>query len=248
MDQLLQHASDGIVGTRIPKRKAPIVRWFFDEGPCTASYVVHDPVTPTAAVIDSVLDFDAPASRTSTRSAPAIVAQVESEGLTIEWLLATRAHADHPAAAPSLQAQVGGRIAIGRAIIAVPKIFGDISSAEPESACDESQPNHLFGDGGLFTIGTLECTVLNVPSPTPADMAYAMTTTCFAVTRSSCWTTEPREQILRAAMQVSSIVRLGGSSFCPTKHGSVSVTITRRRDAVANSPVMTVATGDNAAA
>lgn len=174
MDQLLEHASAGIVETRIGKRKAPIVRSFFDEGTCTASYVVHDPVTLTAAIIDSVLDFDAPAGRTSTRSAQAIVAYVESEGLSIEWLLETHAHADHLTAAPFLQAQVGGKIAIGRAITAVQKIFGDIFNAEPEFKRDGSQFDHLFDDGESFTIGTLECTVLNVPGHTPADVAYVI--------------------------------------------------------------------------
>ncbi|WP_250491643.1 MBL fold metallo-hydrolase [Caballeronia sp. GAWG1-1] len=155
-------------------RKTPIVRSFFDESTCTATYVVHDPVTLTAAVIDSVLDFDAPAGRTSTRSAQAVVAYVESEGLSIEWLLETHAHADHLSAAPFLQAKVGGKIAIGRAITAVQQIFGDIFNAEPEFKRDGSQFDHLFDDGELFTIGTLECTVLNVPGHTPADVAYVI--------------------------------------------------------------------------
>nr|WP_284502933.1 MBL fold metallo-hydrolase [Caballeronia sp. GAWG1-1] len=174
MDQSLERASAGIVKTQIGDRKTPIVRSFFDESTCTATYVVHDPVTLTAAVIDSVLDFDAPAGRTSTRSAQAVVAYVESEGLSIEWLLETHAHADHLSAAPFLQAKVGGKIAIGRAITAVQQIFGDIFNAEPEFKRDGSQFDHLFDDGELFTIGTLECTVLNVPGHTPADVAYVI--------------------------------------------------------------------------
>ncbi|WP_199189605.1 MBL fold metallo-hydrolase [Trinickia dabaoshanensis] len=160
--------------TRAGKRNAPIVRSFFDEDTCTASYVIQDPVTLTAAVVDSVLDFDAPAGRTSTRSAQAIVDYVESEGLSIEWLLETHAHADHFTAAPFLQAQVGGKIAIGRGITAVQQIFGDIFNSEPEFKRDGSQFDHLFDDGELFTIGALECTVLNVPGHTPADVAYVI--------------------------------------------------------------------------
>ncbi|WP_229012600.1 MBL fold metallo-hydrolase [Paraburkholderia gardini] len=163
-----------MVGTRAGKRNTPIVRSFFDEGTCTASYVVHDPVTLTAAIIDSVLDFDAPAGRTSTGSAQTIVAYVESEGLSIEWLLETHAHADHLTAAPFLQAQVGGKIAIGRAITAVQQIFGDIFNAEPEFKRDGSQFDHLFDDGESFTIGALECIVLDVPGHTPADVAYVI--------------------------------------------------------------------------
>lgn len=174
MDQLLKTASANIVRTRAGKRNTPIVRSFFDEGTCTASYVVHDPVTLTAAIIDSVLDFDAPSGRTSKRSAQAIVAYVESEGLSIEWVLETHAHADHLTAAPYLQEQVGGKIAIGRAITDVQKLFGDIFNAEPEFKRDGSQFDHLFDDGESFTIGTLECTVLNVPGHTPADVAYVI--------------------------------------------------------------------------
>lgn len=174
MDQPLETASANIAKTRAGKRNAPIVRSFFDEDTCTASYVIQDPVTLTAAVVDSVLDFDAPAGRTSTRSAQAIVDYVESEGLSIEWLLETHAHADHFTAAPFLQAQVGGKIAIGRGITAVQQIFGDIFNSEPEFKRDGSQFDHLFDDGELFTIGALECTVLNVPGHTPADVAYVI--------------------------------------------------------------------------
>ena len=174
MDQPLKRACNSIVETRTGKRNAPIVRAFFDEATCTASYVVHDPVTLAAAILDSVLDFDAPAGRTSTASSEAIVAYVESEGLSIEWLLETHAHADHLTAAPFLQANVGGKIAIGRAITAVQEIFGDIFNAEHEFKRDGSQFDHLFDDGEVFTIGTLECTVLNVPGHTPADVAYVI--------------------------------------------------------------------------
>ena len=174
MDQPLESASASIVETHAGKRSTPIVRSFFNEGTCTASYVVHDPVTRGAAIIDSVLDFDASSGRTSTVSAQTIVAYVESEGLSIEWLLETHAHADHLTAAPYLQAQVGGKIAIGRAITAVQQIFGDIFNAEPEFKRDGSQFDHLFDDGELFTIGELQCSVLNVPGHTPADVAFVI--------------------------------------------------------------------------
>lgn len=174
MDQPLEIASASIAATRAGKHNAPIVRSFFDEGTCTASYVVHDPVTLQAAIIDSVLDFDAAAGRTSTGSAQTIVAYVESEGLSIEWLLETHAHADHLTAAPFLQAHVGGKTAIGRAITAVQQIFGDIFNAEPEFKRNGSQFDHLFDDGELFTIGALQCFVLDVPGHTPADVAYVI--------------------------------------------------------------------------
>ena len=73
----------------------PIVKAFFDEPTFTASYVVHDPATREAAIVDSVLDFDQPSGRTSNASADAIADYVRAEGLTVAWILETHAHADH---------------------------------------------------------------------------------------------------------------------------------------------------------
>lgn len=174
MDKSLERASASIMETRAGNRSAPVVRSFFDKATCTASYVVHDPVTLSAAIIDSVLDFDASSGRISTTSAEAIVAYVESEGLSIEWLLESHAHADHLTAAPFLQARVGGKIAIGRAITAVQQIFGDIFNAGPEFQQDGSQFDYLFDDGEMFAFGALECIVLNAPGHTPADVAYVI--------------------------------------------------------------------------
>ena len=69
------------------KIRTPHVKAFFDEPTFTASYVVHDPATKAAAIIDSVLDFDQPSGRTSFESADAMIAYVEAEGLKVELLL-----------------------------------------------------------------------------------------------------------------------------------------------------------------
>lgn len=152
----------------------PCVRAFFDEATFTASYVVHDPATRRAAIIDSVLDYDPAAGRTAHRSADAIVAYVEQEGLTVEWLLETHAHADHLSAAPYLQQRLGGRIAIGRAIIVVQEVFGKLFNAGTEFARDGSQFDRLLEDGDTFALGSLPVAVLHVPGHTPADMAYVI--------------------------------------------------------------------------
>ena len=44
---------------------APVVKCFFDVSTATATYVVSDPSTGAAAVIDSVLDFDQAAGHIS---------------------------------------------------------------------------------------------------------------------------------------------------------------------------------------
>lgn len=158
----------------------PRVRAFFDEATFTASYVVHDPATRRAAIIDSVLDYDPAAGRTSHGSAEAIIAHVEREGLGIDWLLETHAHADHLSAAPYLQKKLGGRVAIGRAITTVQKTFGDLFDAGSGFARDGSQFDRLFDDGDMFALGALSASVLHVPGHTPADLAYVIGDAVFA--------------------------------------------------------------------
>lgn len=152
--------------------QAPIVRTFFDEPTFTATHVVHDPRTKAAAIIDSVLDFDQPSGRTSTASADAIIAYVREEGLTVEWLLETHAHADHLSAAPYLQEHLGGRIAIGHEILTVQNVFGKVFNEGTAFARDGSQFDRLFEDGDSFRLGEIPVTVLHVPGHTPADLAY----------------------------------------------------------------------------
>lgn len=170
-DSSLARAAHQVVAAR-PEHGAPSVQAFFDEPTNTVSYVVSDPWTGRAAIIDSVLDFDAASGHTSTASADAIVAHVEGEGLTVERLLETHAHADHLSAAPYLQQKLGGKLGIGRAIIQVQDVFGKLFNAGTEFARDGSEFDRLFDDGDQFEIGGLSATVLHVPGHTPADMAF----------------------------------------------------------------------------
>ncbi|MEZ6024408.1 MAG: MBL fold metallo-hydrolase [Hyphomonadaceae bacterium] len=78
----------------------PQVRAFFHEPTNTVSYLVWDPASKRAAIIDSVLDFDPKSGRTSTQAADALLAAVREAGVTVDWLLETHAHADHMSAAP----------------------------------------------------------------------------------------------------------------------------------------------------
>jgi glyoxylase-like metal-dependent hydrolase (beta-lactamase superfamily II) len=173
-DPHLKTAQDQVETVLEGRATAPVVTAFFDEPTFTASYVVHDPVTQVAAIVDSVLDFDQPSGRTSTGSADAIIAYVREQGLKVEWLLETHAHADHLSAAPYLQQQVGGRIAIGREILTVQKVFGKIFNEGTRFARDGSQFDHLFDDGDAFAIGEIRAVALHVPGHTPADMAYVI--------------------------------------------------------------------------
>ncbi len=150
------------------------VRTFFDEATFTATHVVWDPLSRAAAVIDSVLDFDPASGTTSTKSADAVLAFLADEGLKVEWLLETHAHADHLSAAPYLQQRVGGKLAIGKDIVTVQEVFGKVFNEGPSFARDGSQFDRLLGDGEAFSLGSIDAIALHVPGHTPADMAYVI--------------------------------------------------------------------------
>ncbi|WP_408903718.1 MBL fold metallo-hydrolase [Neokomagataea anthophila] len=157
---------------RAPGAARPVIKAFFDEATNTISYVVHCPVTLQAVIIDSVLDYDAAAGRTSYTSAQAIVDYVTSSGLDVQWQLETHVHADHLSAAPWLQEQLGGRLGIGAEIIRVQNVFGKIFNAGSCFVRDGSQFDALFEDGNEFSVGKLAVMTLHLPGHTPADIAY----------------------------------------------------------------------------
>lgn len=173
-DIILERASAQVEAVLQGKIRTPHVKAFFDEPTFTASYVVHDPVTKAAAIIDSVLDFDQPSGRTSFEAADVIIAYVEAEGLKVEWLLETHAHADHLSAAPYLHEKLGGQIVIGAEIVTVQNAFGKIFNEGSRFARDGSQFDRLLVDGDTLIIGEIPLISLHVPGHTPADMAYVL--------------------------------------------------------------------------
>lgn len=179
MDDALARATEIIIGTLSGDHPSPQVQSFFDEATFTATHVVCDPVTRHAAVIDPVLDYDASNGRTFTKSAEAIIAHIEAEGLTVDWLLETHAHADHLTAAQFLKKRLGGKLAIGRGILEVQEIFGGLFNVESDFPRDGSQFDQLFDDGDAFMVGRLKCSVLHLPGHTPADLAYVVGDTAF---------------------------------------------------------------------
>lgn len=171
-DAALSNAGDQIDQTASGVAKIPTIAGFFDEATNTISYVVHDPASCEAAIIDSVLDYDAASGRTTFASADRIVEYVESKGLRVTHLIETHAHADHLSAAPYLQGKLGGKMTIGREIIRVQDVFGKLFNAGTEFERDGSQFDLLLDDGDTFSIGELEGIALHVPGHTPADMAF----------------------------------------------------------------------------
>jgi glyoxylase-like metal-dependent hydrolase (beta-lactamase superfamily II) len=149
----------------------PIIRAFFDEPTNTVSYLVADPATRRAAVIDPVLDYDHNSGTVDTRSVQAMLAAAEEAGYTIEWALETHAHADHLSGAPFIKAKTGAQIGIGEHIKDVQRIFRPVFSAT-DLRTDGSDFDHLFKDGERFSIGALEAEVMYTPGHTPADVSY----------------------------------------------------------------------------
>ena len=157
---------------------APQVTAFFDPATFTASFVVADPASRRAAIIDPVLDFTPRNGRTSTRSADAILAFAAAEGLTIDWLLETHAHADHLSASHYLHGKTGAPIVIGALITEVQKTFTALFEAGDVTP-DGSQFGRLVKEGDILPLGDLEIRVLHTPGHTPACVSYVIGDTVF---------------------------------------------------------------------
>ena len=151
---------------------SPQVKAFFDSATSTVTYVVHDGPGTACAIVDPVLDYDPKSGRTRTVSADKVVDFVTANGLRVEWILETHAHADHLTAAPYLKRKLRGKIAIGHRIATVQSVFKGVFNLEAGFRTDGSQFDVLFEDGQTFSIGRLTAQVMAVPGHTPACVAY----------------------------------------------------------------------------
>ncbi len=151
----------------------PNVHAFHDEATFTMTYVVSDPSTKRAVIIDPVLDFDPASGRTSTTSADEVIACVEDNGFGIDWILETHVHADHLSGAPYLKEKLGGRAAIGADVRTVQSTFKEVFNLK-DLATDGSQFDQLFADGDRFAVGQIEGRVIATPGHTPACVTYVI--------------------------------------------------------------------------
>jgi glyoxylase-like metal-dependent hydrolase (beta-lactamase superfamily II) len=160
--------------TTQPMTSKPIVTHFFDEPTNTLSYVVQDPESRACAIVDSVLNLDYPSGTVSYEGADTLIAFIRGRDLEVQWILETHVHADHLSAAPYLQQEVGGQIAIGAAITTVQEVFGQVFNVGSAFRRDGSQFDRLFADGDGFEIGGLRAHAMHTPGHTPACMAYVI--------------------------------------------------------------------------
>jgi glyoxylase-like metal-dependent hydrolase (beta-lactamase superfamily II) len=146
----------------------PNVQAFFDKATHTVTYLVSDPATKIAAIIDPVLDFDPKAARVSTASADALLAALSDQALDLAWILETHAHADHLSAADYLRAKTGAKVVIGAHIRTVQEAFGALFETETDGRVFD----RLIEEGETLSLGGLEISVLHTPGHTPACVTY----------------------------------------------------------------------------
>ena len=152
----------------------PQVQAFFDPATNTISYIVKDPASAACAIVDSVMDIDYAAGRITYDHADAMIAEIEAQGLALEWIIETHVHADHLSAAPYIQQKLGGRIGIGAKIRVVQETFGKIFNEGTEFQRNGSQFDRLFEDGDTYMVGTMPCFAIYTPGHTPACMVHVM--------------------------------------------------------------------------
>ena len=150
---------------------SPRIQAFFDPATFTVSYLVSDPASREAAIVDPVLDFDVKSGRSATHSADAILAAAAARGLHVRWILETHAHADHLSAAQYLKAKTGAAVAIGAAIKQVQNTFKTVFN-DPAMPADGRQFDRLVNDGDKLPLNSLEFEVLHTPGHTPACVTY----------------------------------------------------------------------------
>ena len=145
---------------------------FHDPATATFTHVLVDEATKTCAVIDSVMDYDQFAARTSTKSADRIIDYIRENGLTNEWILETHIHADHISAASYLKQHIGGKMGMGSGMKDVLKLWVPKFDTSEDTPISGEQFDQLFEDGDVFTVGSLEVTAWHTPGHTPACACY----------------------------------------------------------------------------
>ena len=155
------------------------IQHFYDEPTGTLSYVVADPDTSHAAIIDPVVGYSMESGHIDTAPSDVIVEYIHKEKLGLEWILETHAHADHLTGAQYIKSRLGGTVAIGEGIRKVQAHFGPVFNLNTDFAPDGHQFDRLFNDGEHFTIGKLECEVIATPGHTNDSISYKIGSAVF---------------------------------------------------------------------
>ena len=149
------------------------VKAFYDSRTFTVTYIVHDPATNDAVIIDPVLDYDPAASKVWAESVEQVIDYVRAEKLNVHYILETHAHADHLSGSQLLKrAFPQAKIAVGERITVVQQTFKTIFNLTEDFATDGSQFDRLLKDGEIVDAGSLKLEVIFTPGHTPACATY----------------------------------------------------------------------------
>ena len=156
-----------------------VIKHFFDAPTFTFTYVVHDSETKLGVVIDPVLNYEPAAGKCTTESVKHLVNYVESENISIDYLLETHIHADHLSGTSALKNAIGGKVGIGSQVVQIQETFADVFNVESSFTADGSQFDVLFEDDESFTVGKLQFKVWHTPGHTPACVSYLVEDSIF---------------------------------------------------------------------
>ena len=155
------------------------IKYFFDSDTATFTYVISNEESNQCIIIDPVLNYDQYSGITSTKSADEIIAYLNQENLKAKWILETHIHADHLTASSYLKEKLNSKIGIGENIKEVLKFWVPIFNTENDTDLNGSQFDHLFKDGEIIKIGSLEIKIIHTPGHTPACVSYLIEDSIF---------------------------------------------------------------------
>ena len=139
---------------------------FFHNDTSTVVYVVWDPETRDAVVIDPVLDFDPISIKVSETFVDQLIAFFQENDLRVHYAIDTHVHADHMTGLAALKAKIGAKTAISEKVTGVQKKFAEIFNSD--IATDGSQWDVLLSDGMILKAGSIDIEVVATPGHTPA--------------------------------------------------------------------------------
>jgi len=153
---------------------------FYDERTSTFTYVVYDPNTRDAVLIDPVLDYEPAASKTWTESADQVIDFVRAQSLNLHYILETHAHADHLSGSSIIQeAFPQAKIGVGERITEVQKVFKTIFDLPADFPTDGRQFDVLLSEEKPLQAGTLSIRSIFTPGHTPACATYQIADAIF---------------------------------------------------------------------